>query len=246
MRITYLLCGLAMLVGVKASAQGASDEKLDLILKKLSTIEKDVANLSKVVNQKQSTETLIKELFDSEETSLTMEQRLNIEPEKMDSKRPMPDESAVDKALDEAFGSDSRQANEGSNSTDQEAGAVVPSADILALTYWESASHEVEYSPVRFVKINYLIKNSHNKKVVMIDGALQFDDKLQTRIGRIGIKRDLEIKPGESVSESGVYNSTSYGDGGLSRLLNIDPALVDVTLDIDQLLFADGTRLSFE
>ena len=98
----------------------------------------------------------------------------------------------------------------------------------------------------KVIRLKIKLKNISNKAIALIDGSYDIDDKLGEGIMRAKIDNDLNIKPNETYIQTSAYDSAMQFSGDMTRLLTIDPKLVDFKLDVDTLLFADGSKISFE
>ena len=96
------------------------------------------------------------------------------------------------------------------------------------------------------IKINLTIRNKSNKKIALVDGSYEITDKLGQNIMRLGIESDLNIGSNETYSQSGAYDAGMQFSGDMKRLLTINPNLIEFNFDLDQILFDDGTKLTFD
>ena len=98
----------------------------------------------------------------------------------------------------------------------------------------------------KVVKLKVTVKNISNKQIVLVDGSYDVNDKLGKDIMRFSIDDDLNLAPNETHTQSGSYDAGMQFSGDMTRLININPKLVDFDMDINQILFEDGTKMSFE
>ena len=120
-------------------------------------------------------------------------------------------------------------------------------SDILLVEEWSATKASGGFSSLgKVIKLKIKLKNISNKAIALIDGSYDIDDKLGEGIMRAKIDNDLNIKPNETYIQTSAYDSAMQFSGDMTRLLTIDPKLVDFKLDVDTLLFADGSKISFE
>ena len=120
-------------------------------------------------------------------------------------------------------------------------------SDILLVEEWSATKASGGFSSLgKVIRLKIKLKNISNKAIALIDGSYDIDDKLGEGIMRAKIDNDLNIKPNETYIQTSAYDSAMQFSGDMTRLLTIDPKLVDFKLDVDTLLFADGSKISFE
>ena len=120
-------------------------------------------------------------------------------------------------------------------------------SDILLVEEWSATKASGGFSGLgKVIKLKIKLKNISNKAIALIDGSYDIDDKLGEGIMRAKIDNDLNIQPNETYIQTSAYDSAMQFFGDMTRLLTIDPKLVDFKLDVDTLLFADGSKISFE
>jgi len=118
---------------------------------------------------------------------------------------------------------------------------------ILLVEEWSATKASGGFSSLgKVIRLKIKLKNISNKAIALIDGSYDIDDKLGEGIMRAKIDNDLNIKPNETYIQTSAYDSAMQFSGDMTRLLTIDPKLVDFKLDVDTLLFADGSKISFE
>tara|TARA_B100000767_G_C19711089_1_gene512801 strand:- start:550 stop:1209 length:660 start_codon:yes stop_codon:yes gene_type:complete len=119
--------------------------------------------------------------------------------------------------------------------------------DFLELVNWSATKGGENLSTLgTLIKINLTIRNKSNKKIALVDGSYEVTDKLGKYIMYFGIDSDLNIGPNETYSQSGRYDAGMPFRGDIRRLLTINPNLVEFNLDLDQILFEDSTKLTFD
>ncbi len=118
----------------------------------------------------------------------------------------------------------------------------------LAILSWSAEEPEGGFYPaLKPVRVTLEIQNISNRDIAILDGHADFDDRLGDDIGRLRLPRDINLIAGTSVTHTGVYDGDSmFNDSGLKRLLEINPDFVDVELDLNEVLFSDGTSISYE
>ena len=120
-------------------------------------------------------------------------------------------------------------------------------SDILLVEEWSATKASGGFSSLgKVIRLKIKLKNISSKAIALIDGSYDIDDKLGEGIMRAKIDNDLNIKPNETYIQTSAYDSAMQFSGDMTRLLTIDPKLVDFKLDVDTLLFADGSKISFE
>ena len=195
-----------------------TDEKLDLILKKLEVIEETYSKFLK------ATETLNgifpEGSFEDEKITPNDEGYL---------------ENAVAAALEEI---DSK--------IDKEA-IKIPNKEYLKVVNWTAKDLGTRLGAVgKVIEIEFIIQNISDKKIALIDGDFNIEDKLGTDILRVGIDNDLNLSPNETYKQKVAYDSGTQFIGDMKRLVDINPNLVNFIADLDQILFDDGTILNFD
>ena len=116
------------------------------------------------------------------------------------------------------------------------------SAKYLKVTQWSAGEAGKKSSGRLTVEIFFTLKNVSKTTISIVDGAVEFSDKLGEVIGRIAIKRDIDLAPGAEVTLGGKYHSSG---NGLERLVVIKRQHTDVGADIDKLLLSSGEVVRF-
>ena len=130
---------------------------------------------------------------------------------------------------------------------------VVPNSDPeqtlpLAILSWSAEEPEGGlYAALTPVQITLEIQNVSNKDISILDGFADFHDRLGNDIGTMRLPQDLNLAAEQTVTHTGIYDGDGwFGQSGLKRLLEINPDFVDVELDLKEVLFSDGTSISYE
>lgn len=220
-RLALVFC----LLSLPAFAADTTEEKLDLILEKLEKIEETYEKILE-------TSEAFNELFSGDLFSKSE-----------DSEASTGDvEKAVEDALNDAIN--------GATSNAQEVADVpveLTGKNFLEVTDWSASDGGSNYSSLgKAIKISVTIKNISDKKIAIVDGHFDVEDKLEKEIMRFSIDSDLNLAPNETHKQSGAYDSGMQFSGDMKRLLTINPNLVVFNLDIKQILFEDGTQIKFE
>ena len=119
--------------------------------------------------------------------------------------------------------------------------------DFLEVVDWSATKGEAGFTALgTVVKIKLTIRNKSNRKIALVDGSYDITDKLGKNIIRFGVDSDLNIGPNETYNQSGAYDAGMQFSGDLKRLLTINPNLIEFNFDLKQILFEDGTKLSFD
>ena len=113
----------------------------------------------------------------------------------------------------------------------------------LVVTKWSAGDGGEDFIGQQVVEVYYTMKNMTKKTISIIDGHVVFKDKLGETIGRLRIERDVDLSPNEEKPLGGRYTQ-SFGTG-LERLIVINNKHVDVSVDMDKLLFSDGEVVKF-
>ena len=130
---------------------------------------------------------------------------------------------------------------------------VVPNSDPeqtlpLAILSWSAEEPEGGlYAALTPVQITLEIQNVSNKDISILDGFADFHDRLGNDIGTMRLPQDLNLAAEQTVTHTGIYDGDGwFGQSGLKRLFEINPDFVDVQLDLKEVLFSDGTSISYE
>jgi len=119
--------------------------------------------------------------------------------------------------------------------------------DFLEVVNWSATDGGKNLAALgTVIKINLTIRNKSNKKIALVDGSYEITDKLGQNIMRLGIDSDLNIGSNETYSQIGAYDAGMQFSGDMKRLLTINPNLIEFNFDLDQILFDDGTKLTFD
>ena len=146
--------------------------------------------------------------------------------------------SAVDGA---STGQVARPTDAGSEAATSE--ATLP----IEVVGWTVQDHKADFLFGKHVRLTLEVQNVSETEISIVDGTANFTDRLGNEIGRIRLEQDLNLMPGETFSHSGIYDGErGFGSSGLSRLLEVNSNFVNVELDIKQVLFSDGSIVSFD
>jgi hypothetical protein len=150
--------------------------------------------------------------------------------------------AAVGSALDGA--SDRQDAQPEGTGSEAATSKATPPIELVGWTVQEQKS---EFLFGTYVRLTIEFRNVSETEISIIDGSARFTDRLGNAIGTIGLDEDLNLKPREIFSQSGTYDGDGgFGSSGLGRLLQINSNFVNVELDIRQVLFSDGSIVSFD
>ena len=120
----------------------------------------------------------------------------------------------------------------------------------LPLTILSWSAEEPEgglYAALTPVQITLEIQNVSNKDIAILDGFADFHDRLGNDIGTMRLPQDLNLAAEQTVTHTGIYDGDGwFGQSGLKRLFEINPDFVDIELDLNEVLFSDGTSISYE
>ena len=118
----------------------------------------------------------------------------------------------------------------------------------LAILSWSAEEPEGGlYAALTPVQITLEIQNVSNKDISILDGFADFHDRLGNDIGTMRLPQDLNLAAEQTVTHTGIYDGDGwFGQSGLKRLFEINPDFVDVQLDLKEVLFSDGTSISYE
>lgn len=117
----------------------------------------------------------------------------------------------------------------------------------LAILSWSAEEPDGMYMALTPVRITLEIQNVSTNDIAILDGSVNFSDRLGSDIGRLRLPRDINLTAGTSVTHTGVYDGDGmFGESGLKRLIEINPDFVDIELDLDEVLFTDGTSVSYD
>jgi len=123
----------------------------------------------------------------------------------------------------------------------------VAGSDFLSIVSWSAKEEKSNgYSLGAILNLEYSVKNVSDKAIVLVDGAITFEDKLGQRIARIQLDNDLRIQPSEIIVQKGKYDTGMSISGDPSRLASVSPNLVLAEVDLDQIMFEDGTIIKFD
>ncbi|MDA9813345.1 hypothetical protein N9C04_03700 [Planktomarina temperata] len=218
MRKTFI--ALLLVLSTQAVAD-TTDEKLDLILEKLAELS---AKYDKLFEGAEAVQSLISGgLFGLDED---------------DEANPALDEE-IDGLLNGNLGDEKPQT--------QKVKMDLSGNDFLEVVNWSATDGGKNLAALgTVIKINLTIRNKSNKKIALVDGSYEITDKLGQNIMRLGIDSDLNIGSNETYSQSGAYDAGMQFSGDMKRLLTINPNLIEFNFDLDQILFDDGTKLTFD
>jgi len=113
----------------------------------------------------------------------------------------------------------------------------------LVVIKWSTGDGGKDSIGQKIVEVYYTILNTSSKTISIVDGAVVFKDKLGEQIFRLSIERDINIAPGKEEALSGRY--VNWSRSNIGRLLIIDKKHVDVSVDLDELMFKDGEVVRF-
>ena len=136
----------------------------------------------------------------------------------------------------------------GSKNKKKSNNAELKSDGFLKITDWyarpaESSNYDIQ----KYIFVSYTLKNISKRDIVLVNGATVFQDKLGENIARLKLPSDLDIPAGSSLREEGRYSITlSFSRNALNRLITVKKNLVDVTVDLDKIMFSDGTKINFD
>ncbi len=118
----------------------------------------------------------------------------------------------------------------------------------LAILSWSAEEPEGGlYAALTPVQITLEIQNVSNKDIAILDGFADFHDRLGNDIGTMRLPQDLNLGAEQTVTHTGIYDGDGwFGQSGLKRLLEINPDFVDVELDLKEVLYIDGSSVSYE
>lgn len=158
---------------------------------------------------------------------------------------------AVEDMLGALFGAALDDIALGGEQPDEE--EVVPNSEPeqtlpLAILSWSAEEPEGGlYAALTPVQITLEIQNVSNKDIAILDGFADFHDRLGNDIGTMRLPQDLNLAAEQTVTHTGIYDGDGwFGQSGLKRLFEINPDFVDVQLDLKEVLFSDGTSISYE
>ena len=214
-----ILIALLMTVATQVGAD-TTDQKLDLILEKLEKIE---SFYQKLQEASEGINALFGIEADTEEETTEFDKILN------------------DILDDGSLGESSE------NLKTDDINEELSGNDFLKVIDWTASDGGSSLAALgKVVKLKVMVKNISNKQIVLVDGSYDVNDKLGKGIMRFSIDNDLNLAPNETHTQSGSYDAGMQFGGDMTRLLNINPKLVDFDMDINQILFEDGTKMSFE
>ena len=118
----------------------------------------------------------------------------------------------------------------------------------LAILSWSAEEPEGGlYAALTPVQITLEIQNVSNKDISILDGFADFHDRLGNDIGTMRLPQDLNLAAEQTVTHAGIYDGDGwFGQSGLKRLFEINPDFVDVELDLNEVLFSDGTSIAYD
>ena len=116
--------------------------------------------------------------------------------------------------------------------------------DYFEVVSWSASEKKSSFTTYLQIKIDF--KNTSDSKISIVDGAIVMNDKLGEKIVRISMENDLNLGPNEVFSQVGAYDPMMQFSGDMKRLLTINKKLVDISFDIDKILFEDGTIREFD
>lgn len=149
-----------------------------------------------------------------------------------------------------AIGSAVDGANTGQVARPTDAGSEAATSEAtlpIELVGWTVEDYKADFLFGKHVRLTLELQNVSETEISIVDGTASFSDRLGNEIGGIRLEQDFNLTPGETFSHSGIYNGDSgYSSSGLSRLLEVNSNFVNVELDIKQVLFSDGSIVSFD
>ena len=213
-----ILIALLMSLATQVGAD-TTDKKLDLILEKLENIE---ATYQKLLETSEAFSNLFSPDLFGTESGIEQETELN-------------------EALEEAIESALTGASTGSKDDLTQ----LSGNNFLEIVDWSASEKKSTYDT--YIKLQMSFRNISSRAISLIDGSVVMEDKLGQKIIRVSLENDLNLNSNEVFSQEGFYDpSMQWGGGNMKRLLTINKSLVVVNFDVDQILFEDGTKLSFE
>ena len=193
----------------------------DKMLQRLDAIEKMLGNLEKTLN------------------NLSLEQLIgNLEPS-AGQVQDTDGKSASKVEGTKNFLDESNLVNETSAKTTK---TTKSSKEFLIVTNWVAGSSR-DVIDNQVIDIYYTIKNMTTKTISMVDGGVVFRDKFGEIIGWSKIGKDINLSAYEEKSFGRSYIKSFKQ--GFERLVNIHKKSVDVSVDIDKLMFSDGEVVIF-
>lgn len=216
---------IAWLFPLPGFAADNIEEKLDLILEKLETIEKTYSEILQ-------TSEAFKGLFNGGLLSDSVGTEPSVSSGVPDLKSILDD---VTKATEKMF--------TGSESIPLDA----TGDDYFELVSWSVSERKYskydDYGTYLRIKVDY--KNKSDKEISIIDGSIVINDKLGEHIVRLPIENDLNLQPNQVFSQEVSWDPSLAWVGDASRLLTIQEKFLDISFDIKKILFEDGTIKQF-
>ena len=120
------------------------------------------------------------------------------------------------------------------------------SVDLLSLTYNESnASNDYANDYSDWISFTFMFKNNFEKPIRAAKGTIVFMDVFGEQWWSIGLTLNDPIEPGKQISWIGQIDYNGFIDSHkIAR--RTDPADVKVRYDVTQVIFEDGTQVTFE
>jgi hypothetical protein len=129
----------------------------------------------------------------------------------------------------------------------------------LVVMKWSAGDGGKDIIGQQIIDIYCTIKNVTKKTISIVNGYVVFKDKLGAKMGEIRLEKDVNLSPNEEKVLGGSYKkikvvsgprtlvSTTkrlYGEE-MKRLIGINKKHVDVSVDMDKLMFSDGEVVKF-
>ena len=213
---------IAWLFPLPVFAADNIEEKLDLILEKLETIEKTYSEILQ-------TSEAFKGLFNGGLSSDSVGTEPSVSSGGPDLNGILDD---VTKATEKMF--------TGSESIPLDA----TGDDYFELVSWSVSERKYDdYGTFLRIKVDY--KNKSDKEISIVDGSIVINDKLGEHIVQLAIENDLNLQPNQVFSQEVTWDPSLQWSGDGSRLLTIQEKFLDISFDIKKILFEDGTIKQF-
>lgn len=88
------------------------------------------------------------------------------------------------------------------------------------------------------------VTNASDRDTSIINAHVLIQDKAGNHLATLTWTKSRAIPGKDSVTMRGTY-SDGYGDDGLQRLIEMDPALIDVTFKVFKIVFKDGEVVEY-